>query len=192
MPNDQPMPTPGSASVANQVIHDLEERRKVGTERYGTELQTHNGRDSLRDAYEGALDLSCYLRQAIMEGRTRGERQVHIYNWVFETFGPLNAGLEERAARFFEEAAELAQACDVSRAKIDRILDVVYSRPPGAIAQEIGGVSITLLALAEAAGVDAEKAEASESARVLAKPPSHWRQRHQQKADQGIALPPGQ
>jgi hypothetical protein len=30
-------------------------------------LQAFNGRDALRDAYEEALDLACYLRQAIAE-----------------------------------------------------------------------------------------------------------------------------
>lgn len=49
------------------VREDLEERERVGIERYGTSLQPHNGRDALRDAYEEALDLACYLRQAMAE-----------------------------------------------------------------------------------------------------------------------------
>lgn len=39
----------------------------LGVTRYGTPLQPHNGRDALRDAYEEALDLVHYLRQAIYE-----------------------------------------------------------------------------------------------------------------------------
>ena len=35
--------------------------------KYGVGLQPHNGRDVLRDAYEEALDLCVYLRQAIFE-----------------------------------------------------------------------------------------------------------------------------
>ena len=35
--------------------------------RYGTALQPHNGRDALLDAYEEALDLAMYLKQAIVE-----------------------------------------------------------------------------------------------------------------------------
>lgn len=46
---------------------DLDAREQVGIDRYGTSLQAHNGRDALRDAYEEALDLACYLRQAIAE-----------------------------------------------------------------------------------------------------------------------------
>ena len=49
---------------------DIEARRAVGVKRYGVELLTHNGRDALTDAYQEALDLAIYLRQAIAE---RGE-----------------------------------------------------------------------------------------------------------------------
>jgi hypothetical protein len=49
------------------VIADIVARRQVGIQRYGTALQSHNGRDALQDAYEEALDLACYLRQAIAE-----------------------------------------------------------------------------------------------------------------------------
>lgn len=65
---EQPMPRPNSApSVQAAVRADLEVREQVGVERYGTPLQPHNGRDALRDAYEEALDLACYLRQALIE-----------------------------------------------------------------------------------------------------------------------------
>ena len=49
------------------VIMDMAARDQVGRARYGVPLQPHNGRDALRDAYEEALDLCAYLRQAIME-----------------------------------------------------------------------------------------------------------------------------
>lgn len=67
-PGDQPLPVPNkSLDVQSMVINDVLSRRQVGIERYGTPLQPHNGRDALRDAYEEALDLACYLRQAIAE-----------------------------------------------------------------------------------------------------------------------------
>lgn len=70
-PVEQPMPTPNaSGSVQDMVINDLVTRLRVGIARYGTPLQPHNGRDALRDAYEEALDLACYLRQAIAERDT--------------------------------------------------------------------------------------------------------------------------
>lgn len=69
--SEQPMPVPnGRTDIQTMVIEDLRERREVGISRYGTPLQAHNGRDALRDAYEEALDLACYLRQAIEERET--------------------------------------------------------------------------------------------------------------------------
>lgn len=65
------MPTRNDApSVQGLVIADLEVRTQVGIQRYGTPLQPFNGRDALRDAYEEAFDLACYLRQAIEERDT--------------------------------------------------------------------------------------------------------------------------
>ena len=53
------------------VIADMKERDKLGYEKYGTRLQAGNGRDALVDAYQEALDLAVYLRQAIYE-RSQG------------------------------------------------------------------------------------------------------------------------
>ncbi len=67
---DQPAPTQESAdkpAVWNLVMDDMRERDRVGRARYGTPLQPHNGRDALVDAYQEALDLAVYLRQAIYE-----------------------------------------------------------------------------------------------------------------------------
>lgn len=67
-PGDQPLPVPnGTPDIQSMVIEDIGRRRQTGIDRYGTPLQAHNGRDALRDAYEEALDLACYLRQAIEE-----------------------------------------------------------------------------------------------------------------------------
>lgn len=49
------------------VIADMYKRDQDGTREYGVPLLTHNGRDALQDAYEEALDLAAYLRQAIEE-----------------------------------------------------------------------------------------------------------------------------
>jgi len=65
---EQPMPTPNaSLSVQEMVLADIRARMQVGLERYGVLLQPNNGRDALRDAYEEAIDLAMYLRQAIAE-----------------------------------------------------------------------------------------------------------------------------
>jgi len=67
-PGDQPLPIVNDArDIQSQVVDDINARRLVGIERYGTALQPHNGRDALRDAYEEALDLCMYLKQCIVE-----------------------------------------------------------------------------------------------------------------------------
>jgi hypothetical protein len=70
---DQPPPLPnGHPGIQALVRVDLEERERLGIERYGTQLQPFNGRDALVDAYQEALDLVCYLRQVIAERSTEG------------------------------------------------------------------------------------------------------------------------
>lgn len=64
----QPMPIPSDAPIAHLMVQDdLEARLAIGIERYGQPLQPFNGRDSLQDAYEEALDLVVYLKTAIYE-----------------------------------------------------------------------------------------------------------------------------
>lgn len=63
----QPAPMPGRESVTDAVIADMQLRREHGTKKYGTELESHNGRDALSDAYQESLDLTMYLKQALLE-----------------------------------------------------------------------------------------------------------------------------
>jgi len=64
----QPPPVPSARpAVWDLVLADMRERDAIGRHRYGTPLQPHNGRDALVDAYQEALDLVVYLRQAIAE-----------------------------------------------------------------------------------------------------------------------------
>lgn len=51
------------------VLKDMEERRRMGIEKYGVPVRADNGRDALVDAYQEALDLVVYLRQAIEQRR---------------------------------------------------------------------------------------------------------------------------
>jgi len=66
---DQPQPDPraGDKTVLHYVMIDMVRRAESGERKYGTALKTGNGRDALMDAYQEALDLSMYLRQAILE-----------------------------------------------------------------------------------------------------------------------------
>ncbi len=70
MATEQPLPAPpavGVVSIQELMRRDLVVREQVGVQRYGTPLYANNGRDALRDAYEEAVDLALYLRQAIEE-----------------------------------------------------------------------------------------------------------------------------
>ena len=64
----QPAPKPnGNPAIWACVIQDMAARDILGASRYGTRFQAGNGREMMKDAYEEALDLACYLRGAIFE-----------------------------------------------------------------------------------------------------------------------------
>ena len=46
---------------------DIQERDAAGAVKHGARLQPFNGRDALVDAFQEALDLVVYLRQALYE-----------------------------------------------------------------------------------------------------------------------------
>lgn len=54
-------------NIWDLVVEDMKKRDAFGKSKYGVHLQAFNGRDVLQDAYEEALDLCVYLRQAIEE-----------------------------------------------------------------------------------------------------------------------------
>ena len=64
---EQDQPKLSKGDVWLLVLKDMEDRRQFGINKYGTPVQPFNGRDSLVDAYQEALDLCVYLRQAIEE-----------------------------------------------------------------------------------------------------------------------------
>jgi hypothetical protein len=73
--NDQPY-------VHDAMIRDIEARKTLGAKRYGTPLQPHNGRNALLDAYEEALDLAVYLKQALIESETPDKNEEIGYHGV--------------------------------------------------------------------------------------------------------------
>jgi len=73
---DQPKPTHNNhPAVWDLVIKDMQDRDKIGRERYGTPLQPFNGRDSLIDAYQEVLDLAVYLRTKIYEEEVKASEE---------------------------------------------------------------------------------------------------------------------
>ncbi len=66
----QPTPKGSGPNIVDLVKMDIEARAVIGEETYGERLKAHNGRNALVDAYQEALDLAIYLRQAIQEDET--------------------------------------------------------------------------------------------------------------------------
>jgi hypothetical protein len=86
---DQVLPKPGGDFVQEFMINELdklslddelnnairrgiESRRELGVRKYGTPLQTFNGRDALTDAWDESLDLLTYVYQIEMEDGDAG------------------------------------------------------------------------------------------------------------------------
>ena len=85
----QPPPTPTTGmAIVDLVMMDILKRKEDGIKKYGTPLQAFNGRDSLQDCYEEAVDLAIYLRQLIEE---RSEQTVQA--------GPVDEAVAESANR---------------------------------------------------------------------------------------------
>lgn len=63
----QPAPSGKGDPILGMVLADLTNRALEGREKYGEALKANNGRNALWDAYQEALDLAMYLRQAIEE-----------------------------------------------------------------------------------------------------------------------------
>lgn len=63
----QPAPTGEGTPITPLVVADIQARSAAGEKKYGTVLRASNGRDALMDAYQEALDLCQYLRQALYE-----------------------------------------------------------------------------------------------------------------------------
>ena len=58
---------PNVTEITPLVHADLEARTAAGLTSYGRPFTSHDGRDSLKDAYEEALDMVQYLRKALYE-----------------------------------------------------------------------------------------------------------------------------
>lgn len=127
-----------------------------------------------------------WLADAILAAEPRrDERQKVVVEWGTRCFGADH--MQDRivrAARFIEEAAELAQAVGLTKEHAIRAIDHVYSRDPGQPWQEAGGSAVTLMALCDAIGLSADDCERREIARCLSKQPEHFAARNRAKIEQ--------
>jgi NTP pyrophosphatase (non-canonical NTP hydrolase) len=119
----------------------------------------------------------------------RDDRQAAIFAWAKSAFSiPEATSLPQRGLRLLEESIEAFQACGGDEGSAQRLVSFVFSRPPGQLGQELGGVGVTVLALAAAAGMSADTEEMREVVRVLSKPIGEFTQRNKAKNKAGFLL----
>lgn len=145
------------------------------------------------------------FRNQNFEDYIRDRRQKKILAWNVRTFSdiePETASPIERAFRFLEESVELWQAViyftlsvettwpteteKKHLARFDKLVLRVLENEPGKAAQELGGVAVTALALAEVLGLSFSTCEKTEFERVLSVPKKVFEARHTAKMDIGI------
>lgn len=118
----------------------------------------------------------------------RVTRQRRVAEWAALAFGKEEAtSIPQRGLRLLEEAIELYQACGCGESQAHDLVTYVFSRPKGEIGQELGGVAVTTLVLAAAAGVSADTEECREINRVMSKPLAHFAERNAAKNAAGFS-----
>ena len=121
---------------------------------------------------------------------TRDQRQEMVASWAAQAFGRDQAtSIPQRGLRLLEEAIEAFQACGCDEAMAHKLVAFVFARPPGTVGQELGGVAVTALALAAAAGLSADEEECREIHRVLSKPLREFTERNASKNAAGFKIP---
>lgn len=117
----------------------------------------------------------------------RENRQVTAFGWAVRAFGAIQVtSLPQRGLRLLEEACEAYQAAGGTAELAHKLVDHVFSRPAGTLAQELGGVGVTLLVLAQAANLSADTEEMREVERVLSLPVEHFAKRNEAKNAAGL------
>lgn len=125
----------------------------------------------------------------------REDRQTQVSAWITAAFGAEQAtSVRQRGVRMLEEAIEAYQAAGCDGAMAHDLVAYVFGRPVGELGQELGGVAVGLLGLANAAGLSAEAEEVREVTRVLSKPLEYFAARNAEKNAAGFlaAAPPEQ
>ena len=128
---------------------------------------------------------------------TYGYDQVLVEAWVRKTFGDkiMDSALE-RGLRVLEEAIELYQVQaragnpDKTRAIAHALVDAVFDKPPGVLAQEVGGLGVTLLALCAHHDMRLDSATRAEIDRIQSADRDKIRSKQKLKAASGLGLSP--
>ena len=128
----EPHPAPQPSAhppVWDLVVHDMQERDAFGERKYGLRLRAFDGRSTLADAYQEALDLAVYLRKRLYEEQAPLPADVaEARRAAGITIAPeaaLHRALQERTdelERARAECSELRQAVAAIEAAYDRVV----------------------------------------------------------------------
>lgn len=137
--------------------------------RHGDE-QTEDGKVECSACNPDGETLRERRRDEMSEKLNAGTFQERVQPWMMACFGPaIAADTIERNHRFFEEAAELTQACGMTADEAHQLVDYVWNRPVGERKQEVGGVMVTLAALCLAQQLDMHECGETELDRIWTK-----------------------
>ncbi len=125
----------------------------------------------------------------VVRNLSRDQRQEMLVNWAEQAFGRDQAtSIPQRGLRLLEEAIEAFQASGGDEVMAHKLVTFVFARPPGTVGQELGGVAVTVLLLAAAAGLSADEEECREIHRVLSKPLREFTERNANKNAAGFTI----
>lgn len=141
----------------------------------------------VRNSYIEDARVAMIAAEEIGLMNVRNNRQKLIAEWCIAAFGKDHAAsVEQRGLRLVEEVIEAAQAAQCDPGILHKLIDYIYKKPAGDLRQELGGVGICLLAIASAAGLNAEETENAECTRVLSKPLAFFTERNNKKNEAGF------
>ncbi|GJE78140.1 hypothetical protein [Methylorubrum suomiense] len=94
------------------------------------------------------------LMSAAINAATPRDFQARCWDWLDQVTHGDATDLQERIARFVEEALELAQSLGMTHREVLDLTAYVFGRPPGEPHQEYGGLLTTAMVLAHYTGHD--------------------------------------
>lgn len=148
-------------AVDGKMIVDIETRHLTGA------AMTPENEAHVRWAIR---HLSGFLGLSAIEDSLRSTFQERAQDWLIRCLGA-HAALDpaQRNQRFLEEALELVQARGCTESEALQLVRYVYGRPAGEVAQEIGGVMLSLAGLSATASHSMTECGERELARVCGK-----------------------
>jgi hypothetical protein len=117
-------------SMAHQLVEDISKRDEYGYDKYGQNLETHDGRPTIWDLYQELLDGDQYARKLIEEGNMPQEMAC-VYPTLLELTRIVRTAINNMEGR--EDALDWSKS--EGRDDADSIIDT----------DEAKGNSVTLL-----------------------------------------------